>query len=561
MLSRLHRKLPSLIILVLSINSYAQVKTVIRHYSTIDGLPDNRITAIVKDSEGFIWLASWLGISRFDGHTFMNFKSYPGDKSNLGSNRIEGLVDDKAGSLWLRSYDNQVYRFDKRTFRFFSLGQVVDGSIPSSLSVAAVLYADSEKVWLKSNSKGLFLLESQADSRFKLSNYSSQAKGSLHLPSNNINFLFSDSKKNVWIGTDKGLKFLKHGNEKEYISSDFPESTGSVFSCIKEAGGKVWLGTTSGSLISFDPQRQRTARYQVAREALNDIFITERFSKIYCTTASGRLLTLSASGILQSEHQVTTGSPLFSIYEDRSGLLWLEPERSGVWKFDPSTKQSKYFEQVNLSNYHRERGYYKVFEDQQNRVWTLMQGWGFGYYDRKNDRIEYFNDDPRSPHSSFSNMINSVVYDEAGVMWLSAMSRGLEKIVFQNSEFNHRLMTGQSPSEIYNEVRAVFADSRGRLWVSAKNTGKLYVYKGGEQLSDLFVNPPSNWQGIYSIIEDRKGRIWLGSKGNGVFLAEPVDTKKDKYTIRHLVSSLAFYSLLEDRKGRIWAGPGADKGR
>jgi ligand-binding sensor domain-containing protein len=41
-------------------------------FTTIDGLPDNCINAIQKDSKGFIWIATNNGLTRFDGYNFVN---------------------------------------------------------------------------------------------------------------------------------------------------------------------------------------------------------------------------------------------------------------------------------------------------------------------------------------------------------------------------------------------------------------------------------------------------------------------------------------------------------
>ena len=43
------------------------------NYTINDGLADNRINDIVKDNQGYIWLASQNGITRFDGHNFVIF--------------------------------------------------------------------------------------------------------------------------------------------------------------------------------------------------------------------------------------------------------------------------------------------------------------------------------------------------------------------------------------------------------------------------------------------------------------------------------------------------------
>src|SRR5690606_11722041 len=109
-----------------ALHSFADGIISVSHYSSADGLSDNRVTTIVKDREGFVWFATWAGINRFDGNRFVAFKSNPGDFSSLKNNRIDEIVEDKTSSfLWVKAYDNRIYRFDNRKHIFTSLHDLI----------------------------------------------------------------------------------------------------------------------------------------------------------------------------------------------------------------------------------------------------------------------------------------------------------------------------------------------------------------------------------------------------------------------------------------------------
>jgi ligand-binding sensor domain-containing protein len=44
-----------------------------KHYTIMDGLPQNQIVTLYQDSKGFMWIATKVGISRFDGRNFKNY--------------------------------------------------------------------------------------------------------------------------------------------------------------------------------------------------------------------------------------------------------------------------------------------------------------------------------------------------------------------------------------------------------------------------------------------------------------------------------------------------------
>lgn len=67
-----------------------------RNYSVEDGLPSNFIYTVVQGKRGFIWIATEVGISRFDGQHFVNFTTEDG----LPENEALKLFEDSSGRIW-----------------------------------------------------------------------------------------------------------------------------------------------------------------------------------------------------------------------------------------------------------------------------------------------------------------------------------------------------------------------------------------------------------------------------------------------------------------------------
>ena len=81
-------------------------------YTQADGLVDDRITALMEDGEGHLWIATLGGISRFDGHSFQNYTPAEG----LPNPRVHDLCADPQDRLWLATdaglvcYDGQAFQ-------------------------------------------------------------------------------------------------------------------------------------------------------------------------------------------------------------------------------------------------------------------------------------------------------------------------------------------------------------------------------------------------------------------------------------------------------------------
>jgi ligand-binding sensor domain-containing protein len=67
-----------------------------------DGLPHNYIDDIYKDSQGFLWLSTHNGLSRYDGYSFVNY-NITSPTVRLRSNFINQVCEDGFNRLWIAS--------------------------------------------------------------------------------------------------------------------------------------------------------------------------------------------------------------------------------------------------------------------------------------------------------------------------------------------------------------------------------------------------------------------------------------------------------------------------
>ena len=86
-----------------------QLQASLSHYSTDDGLASNAISNIKQDDYGYLWLATWNGLSRFDGYHFFNYRT--GNASHIPNlhNRITDMVIDQTQNIWMRMYDGRIF--------------------------------------------------------------------------------------------------------------------------------------------------------------------------------------------------------------------------------------------------------------------------------------------------------------------------------------------------------------------------------------------------------------------------------------------------------------------
>jgi len=544
----------------------AQPKGIFKQYTTENGLSHDGVLCMTKDKEGFMWFGTWDGINRFDGHNFVVYKSQPGDSSSLKNNKIRTIIEDKAGYLWVKTYDSRIYRFDKKTEKFIA---VPNSKKFEDLVLDKVIPVSNGNTWIITVKQGLLCAMNNPISPVpQIYKYSKKEAGGFNIPSDDINFVFEDHQKGVWIGTENGLSRMVEKKGRFYQNSTFKNKRNSYgqnlsFTCVTQWGNKLYFGTAQGVLVVFDiGSGTFTNKMILANTGFNELYFSKE-NILYISSMGKGLITVNPLNFDINIAYTPGLNSFYSIYEDKRGQIWLEPEKEGVVKYNPKTQAFKLYTQKKEADIASPNKNYTVFEDVNGVLWTGLKGGGLGYYNPVNDQIEYFYNNPESDNSRFSNIVTAIYPDKTGVLWLSTIDGGLNKVIFPGNNFNHKLLTNHPQNKKVNEVRALFEDSRRRIWVGTKS-GELHVLLNGKEVDNIFTNMSLAQIGnVYSIIEEADGKIWLGTKGKGLFMAQPVDSDRSKYKViqftykagdKYSISSNMVYSVLQDKKGRIWVG-------
>ena len=91
----------------------------IHNYTTRDGLASNVVNTAMQDRQGYIWLGTNHGLTRFDGHSFVNF--YVEENGNRQIEGIGNIVEDTVRNvLLMNGKDYKLLCFDLTTMQFIS---------------------------------------------------------------------------------------------------------------------------------------------------------------------------------------------------------------------------------------------------------------------------------------------------------------------------------------------------------------------------------------------------------------------------------------------------------
>ena len=126
-----------------------------KHLEVKDGLSNNQVNAIYKDSNGFMWFGTASGLNRYDGYNIKIYRSQKDDEKSLPDSYVEDIQEDASGNLWIRTgsgyaiYNSASDVFDRNVEAWmWNVGLTGNPSL---------IYIDKEKTfWIYINGKGVY---------------------------------------------------------------------------------------------------------------------------------------------------------------------------------------------------------------------------------------------------------------------------------------------------------------------------------------------------------------------------------------------------------------------
>lgn len=527
-----------------------------KSYSLNEGFFQSKITDIIQDKKGLIWLGTRNGLMQFDGYRFRNYKSYPGDRCPMTDYRLSNIEESARGDIWCLSLDHRAYLFDVRTKKFSDVLKPIESGAKKRYKVTKIIPLKKGVTWIICRDNSFFRIEDDLIKSGKGITLQSELK--CNLKGDSIYGVINDTQGDEWVLTDKGVTILGH--------KIFPVKT--PFYSLLETKQAVWLASKTGIL----------ARYTPGTEKILFVKLPSDVRRIYMLTSlkTGLLAICTDAGLIELNpfslgfHRINIGlnaaptNDVRTVYEDHTGDLWMFNNCPGILHYRKSDETVSLLQSpVNERIKHCEPNMRGIFENKQGIIWVIPQEGNFCYFDRKEQTLKYYYADPADPNSLISPAIRANFIDKQGNLWIGA------NYSFSKLSFFKRNYTLLPKEQDELEVRAFLLDKNKNLWVASKND-KLKILDANNHclgyLSENGTLSPtlcSFYANVYTFLEDRQGNIWLGTKYKGVYLLERKPGGKYSFSVRHFMNDPAdpfslndnkIYSLYQDSKQRIWIG-------
>lgn len=547
-----------------------------------EGLSSRQVFQVSKDSEGFIWAYTHMGIDRYDGNEIKHYKldETVDSKDYIQSSTV--MICDKRGNLWVALKNGNIYAYSKQTDTF-QLRISLSEYLPSPALYDAMFDADNH-LWLCTSvgiyswdeaaglslaglkdrrthciiqaedglyfagtSRGAFLLTKEA------SKYTFLEKP-IHLPQEmHVESLHATATK-LFIGTFSDGVFMMDRASQHISSLDgavphvpiraFARTKDNALLIGADGAGVLRIDAATGKLLNHymtDADDERS----LSGNTVSDICVDVHGGVWISTSTNGiSYLDPEMPDIRRVRHERNNVNSLISdhinvLFQDSEGDYWYGTN-NGVSLYRPGQRRWTHYLD---GEGHSSKVVLALAQDARGNIWA--GGYGIGVYciHKKTGRVQKMA--KRSAHSDKGIATDYIyaIHTEGDNVWFGGIEGELTRYNMQTDVYTYYPIDCVGDLKPGREGSLLIAGCDG-LAVFDKATGAAQWH---QQFGQTTLRYP-----IRCLMQASSGDIWLATDGDGLVRFNPQSKESRAYTTSTGLASNSINSLTEDNEGRIW---------
>jgi signal transduction histidine kinase/ligand-binding sensor domain-containing protein len=490
-----------------------------RSWQTDDGLPDNDVTGIAQNPEGYLWVSTQGGLTLFDGVRFREVElPTPSQRSRPV---IRSMLLGYGNTLWLALEGGMVISLSADRTNVFSAADGLPTFRPSSLAQAR-----DGSVWVGYVDGSACQIAAGKVTRFT-------ARSGLSGVGPCV--LANDGSGQIWFAKAGQLSAFR--DQKISYVTDLPGGT--VRMAAARSGG-LWINADL-ELLKMEAVESPSKLIAVNSSIPGtkpSVIYEDHSGVVWLGTMAGGLFRVEGTNVLA----VPTPYPdVLSIAEDREGNLWVGTGGGGLDRLRP-----RVLELHNAENGLPFSSVRSVCEDAAGNIWAAAQN---GELARRENGI-WQNVSGESGWAG--KRATCVTGDGQNGVWVGTSREGLYHWTGGGAT-----VFGRSDGLGGETVRALLSDREGNLWIALQSSNCVQRFRDGK--FQTYVQPAGT-RTVRTIAQDKIGTVWMGTLDG--FLLRVEGDKLVDATAGTLPRLRPIRCLYAAPDGDLWIGyAGAGLGR
>ena len=486
----------------------------LRVWDTSEGQFPTTPRCIAQTRDGYVWLASFDGVVRFDGAHAVTFsgKNCPG----LPSPMLTTLVyADRQHRVWAATADGGLFSFDQLAWRGYG---------------SAENWSGTEVVAIAESADGTLLLAGKRELRRFDGKKFADAAMPVDLGTAQLKNVFFDKQDKPWIVSNRAAWTQDGAAWTQVLAADV------VDGAVAAKDGGAWIATGTELCKCSD----RRIVLKLARPAgfQNDaVRLLEDFrGNLWVGGLKTGLRVWMADGrVLSAVHAGDTAPPQIGwLFEDRERNVLATTRGAGLARFRPRVFENCLGATGTLVGTLVD----SICEEMPGQILVGTETCGLRRLVRDREGVLQA---PSADLLAKQQPVTSLLRLRDGTVLAAAAGLGLLRV-----EGNHTVPVASPVGG--NRVRALFEDSRGRLWIG--HDGGIVVRDNGLYRS-LPGDPAHPLTDVRAFTEDRAGVLWaIGKQG----LVRIANDQVETVALPNLPPKATLLSLHADAEGTLWIG-------
>ena len=461
----------------------------LRTFSSVDGLLQNDVYRLYQDKRGYLWFATYSGLSRFDGKRFISFDE---NNSGIASNLVKSITEDTSGQLWVGFPGGFAKLVENRFVNFSQKDGLLDDDVND-------LIADNEQ--------GLWILSSKGVSYFNAGSFTNYPVDNV-VPGNTL--MAQKDNGDLYLATIDGLFLLTRGTS-EFIKVaiiDFPP----VALHFDSATNNLYLIDRNNLYIYRNLKTLEKIASPLDGEL---VYMNPRNQGGLWVYSEDELWRFNSQQDNQVYGAEILGNPSLShVIDDREGGIIL-----GQWGGFSIIKSTDI---INFKDGVAGNNVYSLFRDDNGDL----------YYSANNGAARYAENFELI--AKFGDVFSASILKDGDFVYVATEEQGLH-LYSKYGRYIKEIATGYFAS--------LYKDKKGKIWVGSY-TG-LYSLKDNKLVKELSSKEGLTSNTVLGIFEDNESNLWLGTE-NGV---AKFDGKKwFFYNKKDGLSNQQVWTIMEDKK-------------
>ncbi len=507
-----------------------------KQLSTTEGLSNNSVRSIFRDSRGFLWIGTESGLNKYDGYSFQR---YYRNNSELPNDAISEIFEGVDGNIWVRM-SNGYSIYDYNTGKFNNdYKQVLEKQKIPAKNILRVGKTENGEFWAYDPSK--LYIQNTGTSSIKVFSLQTEKVSNISIGAQYIYVMYSNGtlygiNKQTSEAREIPLPASYHPlleNQEPYVYVDRSES--------------LWVYTFQNSLLlhknntslqwdDINLDNAQEMQYNRVQRILDlgdgNVWILTSHKGLFIYNTLSKSLTNLVHNPLKP-HTIASNN-LSTIYQDQDGIVWLGNFKHGVSYYSPMS-------QIILS--HKSLDYDDVLtfckDDAHDCIYYGTDGTGLIRQSLKTDLYE------KVPTPA--NIVVDLAIDSKDRLWIGTYQKGL--LCYSKGQI--RQYTTANSQLLENNVYTVEVDKHGYVWIGTMRGYIQRLNPDTGQFDTILYRPEEFF--MRDMFYDNDRHLYVATSGGLII----IDTETQAYNIyAHNSRFKESYMLTvyKDSRDLIWVG-------